>query len=248
METKIRDVVGLCLDPPENAVVVCVDEKSQIQALDRTAPLLPMRFDQAERRAHDFRRHGTTTTLFAALEVATGTITRHSIGAWPRSCGRSATPTRRTWAGGAARSRASSWPGWTCPLGRSWLDVGCGTGALTAAALATAPAGVVGVDSSMGFLSVAGARAGFVAGDACALPLSDGRFDLVVSGLALNFVGDPRRAAAEFGRVCRPGGTVAAYVWDYAEGMAMMRHFWDAAVALDPGAAALDEARRFPLC
>jgi transposase len=74
LESKIRDVVGLYLDPPANAVVVCVDEKSQIQALDRTAPLLPMRFDDAERRTHDYRRHGTTT-LFAALEVATGKIT-----------------------------------------------------------------------------------------------------------------------------------------------------------------------------
>ena len=74
LEAKIRDVVGLYLDPPTNAVVVCVDEKSQIQALDRTAPLLPMRFDQAERRTHDYKRHGTTT-LFAALEVSTGRIT-----------------------------------------------------------------------------------------------------------------------------------------------------------------------------
>jgi transposase len=74
LEAKIRDVVGLYLDPPANAVVVCVDEKSQVQALDRTAPLLPMRFAQAERRTHDYRRHGTTT-LFAALEVATGRIT-----------------------------------------------------------------------------------------------------------------------------------------------------------------------------
>jgi transposase len=74
LEAKIRDVVGLYLDPPANAVVVCVDEKSQIQALDRTAPLLPMRFDEAERRTHDYKRHGTTT-LFAALEVATGKIT-----------------------------------------------------------------------------------------------------------------------------------------------------------------------------
>ena len=73
LEAKIRDVVGLYLDPPANAAVVCVDEKSQIQALDRTAPLLPMRFDEAERRTHDYRRHGTT--LFAALEVATGKIT-----------------------------------------------------------------------------------------------------------------------------------------------------------------------------
>jgi transposase len=74
LEAKIREVVGLYLDPPANAVVVCVDEKSQIQALDRTAPLLPMRFDEAERRTHDDKRHGTTT-LFAALEVATGKIT-----------------------------------------------------------------------------------------------------------------------------------------------------------------------------
>jgi hypothetical protein len=74
LEAKVRDVVGLYLDPPEQAVVVCVDEKSQVQALDRTAPLLPIRFGAAERRTHDYLRHGTTT-LFAALEVATGRIT-----------------------------------------------------------------------------------------------------------------------------------------------------------------------------
>jgi transposase len=74
LEAKIRDVVGLYLNPPQKAVVVCVDEKSQIQALDRTAPLLPMRFEQAEARTHDYVRRGTTT-LVAALEVATGRIT-----------------------------------------------------------------------------------------------------------------------------------------------------------------------------
>jgi transposase len=74
LAAKVRDVVGLYLAPPEKAVVVCVDEKSQIQALDRTAPLLPIRFGAAERRTHDYLRHGTTT-LFAALEVATGRIT-----------------------------------------------------------------------------------------------------------------------------------------------------------------------------
>jgi transposase len=73
LEAKVRDVVGLYLDPPEKAVVVCVDEKSQIQALDRTAPMLPVRPGLAERRTHDYVRHGTTT-LFAALEVATGKI------------------------------------------------------------------------------------------------------------------------------------------------------------------------------
>jgi transposase len=74
LEAKIRDVTGLYLAPPDNAVVVSVDEKSQIQALDRTAPMLPVRPDQAERRTHDYKRNGTTT-LFAALEIATGKIT-----------------------------------------------------------------------------------------------------------------------------------------------------------------------------
>ena len=70
---KVRDVVGLSLDPPDRALVLCVDEKSRIQALDRTRPLLPMRPGQAERRTHDYKRHGTTS-LFAALEVATGRV------------------------------------------------------------------------------------------------------------------------------------------------------------------------------
>ena len=75
---KVTDVVGLYLAPPENAVVLCVDEKSQIQALDRTAPMLPMQPGLPERRTHDYRRHGTTT-LFAALEIATGRVTGHCL-------------------------------------------------------------------------------------------------------------------------------------------------------------------------
>jgi len=74
LEAKIRDVVGLYLAPPDNAVVVCVDEESQIQALDRTAPPLPLKPGLPARRTHDYTRHGTTT-LFAALETATGKIT-----------------------------------------------------------------------------------------------------------------------------------------------------------------------------
>jgi transposase len=70
---KVRDIVGLYLSPPDRALVLCVDEKSQIQALDRTAPLLPMRPGQVERRTHDYRRHGTTS-LFAALDVKTGEV------------------------------------------------------------------------------------------------------------------------------------------------------------------------------
>lgn len=73
LEAKVADIVGLYLDPPEKAVVLCVDEKSQIQALDRTAPILPLRPGLPEKRTHDYIRHGTTT-LFAALEVATGKV------------------------------------------------------------------------------------------------------------------------------------------------------------------------------
>jgi SAM-dependent methyltransferase len=140
------------------------------------------------------------------------------------------------------------------PADRRWLDVGCGTGALTAAVLSTAqPVEVVGLDPSAGFVTDARTRAadprsGFCVGEAGALPFQDSTFDAVVSGLALNFVPEPERAAAELARVTRPGGTVAAYVWDYAAGMAMLRHFWDAAAVLDAGAASLDEGRRFPLC
>src|SRR4051812_42998941 len=74
LEAKVRDVVGLYLNPPEKAVVLCVDEKSQIQALNRTAPILPLRPGLPEKATHDYKRNGTTT-LFAALEVATGKVT-----------------------------------------------------------------------------------------------------------------------------------------------------------------------------
>jgi transposase len=74
LEAKVRDVVGLYLNPPQNAIVLCVDEKSQIQALNRTQPILPVRPGLPEKATHDYKRNGTTT-LFAALEIATGTIT-----------------------------------------------------------------------------------------------------------------------------------------------------------------------------
>jgi len=84
---KVRDIVGLYLAPPERALVLCVDEKSQIQALDRTAPLLPMRPGQIERRTHDYARHGTTT-LFAALDTKTGAlIGRTQYHRAKRACG-----------------------------------------------------------------------------------------------------------------------------------------------------------------
>jgi SAM-dependent methyltransferase len=138
--------------------------------------------------------------------------------------------------------------------GRRWVDIGCGTGALTATTLAIAePASIIGVDPSEGFLAkarsdVADERATFQLGDAQDLPLPDRLVDVAVSGLVLNFVPDPAQAAAEFARVVKPGGLAAAYLWDYADGMAMMRYFWDAAVSLDPAAAELDEGRRFQIC
>lgn len=133
-----------------------------------------------------------------------------------------------------------------------WVDVGCGTGALTAAILdGCAPASAVGVDPADGFVAAAGERLGdratFVVGDAAALPLPDASADRVVSGLVLNFVPEPRAAVEEALRVLRPGGTVGAYVWDYTGRMDLMRRFWDAAVALDPEASRLDEGERFPL-
>lgn len=138
---------------------------------------------------------------------------------------------------------------------RVWLDAGCGTGALTAAILAEAePASVLGVDPSEGFLAtarmlVSDPRASFHVGDAHDLPAPDGGFDAVVSGLMLNFVPGLSQAVAEFVRAAKSeGGVVAAYVWDYAEGMEMMRHFWEAAITVDPAAVDLDEGLRFPIC
>jgi SAM-dependent methyltransferase len=138
--------------------------------------------------------------------------------------------------------------------GAAWLDVGCGTGALSETVLGAAdPAEVVGVDPSPGFVAharerLAGPRARFAVADASALPVAGTRFDAVVSGLVLNFVPDPGTALAEMARVTRAGGRVAAYVWDYAGRMEPMRRFWEAAAALDSSAAALDEGRRFPIC
>lgn len=139
------------------------------------------------------------------------------------------------------------------PAGRRWLDVGCGTGALGSAIVELArPSSVAGVEPSEGFLDAARARLGervaLHRGSATAIPIPDGAVDVVVSGLVLNFVPDARAALGEMARVTGPSGTIAAYVWDYADKMEVIRRFWDAAIELDPSAASLDEARRFPLC
>jgi SAM-dependent methyltransferase len=88
----------------------------------------------------------------------------------------------------------------------------------------------------------------FDVGDARSIRESEGTFDYVVSGLVINFVPEPGAAITEMMRVARKGGHVAAYVWDYADGMQMLRHFWDVAGEVDPSAASLDEGVRFPLC
>ena len=154
-----------------------------------------------------------------------------------------------------SRLLAPRFVGWLgAPGGKPWLDVGCGTGALTEAILAAArPALVCGVDPSADYVEHARAkvrdhRASFAVGDATALHFPDAAFFVAAAALVLNFVPDAGLAVAEMRRVVEPEGTVAAYVWDYAEGMTMMRIFWDAAVELDRTAASLDEGARFSIC
>jgi SAM-dependent methyltransferase len=138
--------------------------------------------------------------------------------------------------------------------GRRWVDVGCGTGALSGTILERAdPSSLVGVDPSADFVAAASARiedprARFAVGTAGELPLESASADAVVSGLVLNFVSDPEAGLAEMRRVAAPGATLAGYVWDYAGRMDLIRHFWDAAVALDPAATPNDEGVRFPIC
>jgi SAM-dependent methyltransferase len=140
------------------------------------------------------------------------------------------------------------------PPGGDWLDVGCGTGALSQTILQRAePASVTGVDRSPDIVAYArehteDRRARFATGDAMAIPLADGLFGAVVSGLVLNFVPNYEVAVAEMRRVAANGGTVALYVWDYSGRMQMMRVFWDSAVELDPAAAQRTEGSRFTIC
>jgi ubiquinone/menaquinone biosynthesis C-methylase UbiE len=140
------------------------------------------------------------------------------------------------------------------PSGAQWLDVGCGTGALSQTILDnTSPHLVLGIDSSEEYIAFArkqiqDPRAAFQLGYAQALPVESAGYDAVVSGLVLNFVPQPTQALSEMIRAVRTGGTIAAYVWDYAGQIQPIRHFWDAAVALDAAACTLDEGQRFPLC
>ncbi|MGP4005067.1 class I SAM-dependent methyltransferase [Streptomyces sp. 4N124] len=143
--------------------------------------------------------------------------------------------------------------GLDCADALRWLDVGCGTGALSAVVSARhRPRLLVAGDRSEEFVRSARVtvpgRVHFVVTDAMSLPVRGAAYDVVVSGLTLNFLPAPARALAEMVRALRPGGLAAAYVWDYGEGMQFLRRFWDTAVALDAAAAVLDEGRRFPVC
>ena len=155
-----------------------------------------------------------------------------------------------------SRKMAVRFLDWLSPADNlDWLDVGCGTGALSSMVLSRCnPRSLVGVEQSAGFVAtarrnVSDERARFEVGDAQNLPLDDHSRDIVASALVLNFVPDIPKALSEMKRVVRPGGTIAFYVWDYpGGGMGFMRAFWNAATALDPDASGFAEGKRFSFC
>ena len=165
-----------------------------------------------------------------------GTAYEHYVGRWSR----------------LIAARFVRWLG--APAGSTWLDFGCGSGALTHTILTDgSPRLVIGCDRSTGYIDHArqqasDPRAQFIVAHLDDLPRVDGGFDVSVSGLVLNFLPDPGNALGTLAARVRSRGTIAAYVWDYGEGMQLMRVFWDAVVALDASAQALDEGVRFPLC
>ncbi len=142
------------------------------------------------------------------------------------------------------------------PRRSRWLELGCGTGALTEAIVATQdPAAVLACEPSQPLLDHA--RVHIHDPRVTFLPVGSGSLprpgaippvDVAVSSLVLNFIPDPLGAVREMAACTRTGGAIAAAVWDYADGMELLRIFWDVAAGLDPAAAALDEGRRFPIC
>lgn len=140
------------------------------------------------------------------------------------------------------------------PAQQRWLDVGCGTGALSSAIVELAsPGHVSGIDPDREYIAraSAGAKAqcAFRTGDVASLArFRTPAFDFAVSGLALNQFPDPGAGLRHMARATRAGGTIAAYVWDFAEGMRLFRVVWDAAASLDPAARALDPGRVYAIC
>jgi len=137
---------------------------------------------------------------------------------------------------------------------RTWLDVGCGTGSLTKLILVKyQPKEIIAIDSSADFIShaqrsIINPSVHFKVGLAQSLELDSISIDAAVSGLVLNFVPQPKDGILEMLRVTKPGGKIGIFLWDYADGMQMLRYFWDAAVELDQNAREHDEGIRFPIC
>jgi SAM-dependent methyltransferase len=169
-----------------------------------------------------------------------------------------------TWANGAAyeyyigrwsKLVAKKFIAWLdISSGATWLEVGCGTGILSQTILDYAsPQAVLRFDSSEEYIYYANKHihnlhVSFRLGDAQSLPVESASYEAAISGLVINFVAKPNQMLTEMIRAVRIGGTVAVYVWDYADLMQPIRYFWNAAVSLDRIAIALDEGQRFPLC
>ena len=141
------------------------------------------------------------------------------------------------------------------PADADWLEIGCGTGALTKAILnSAAPSSILATDQSSDFVAHAkssthDSRTEFKVAKAQELPCPDSSIDIVTSALVLNFIPDKRTALEEMLRVLRPDGLLSFYVWDYpGGGMEFIDAFWKAAAEVDPAAAELDESARFPFC
>ena len=146
---------------------------------------------------------------------------------------------------------AESFTDWMSPSpGLKWLDIGCGSGALSEAIINSyEPGNITAIDQSEGFVNTAQKRLGSFAdcrvGNALSLPLEDSSVNTTVSGLVLNFIPDQEKALYEMRRVTTTGGSVAVYVWDYAGKMDFLNYFWDIAVELNPQILNLHEGHRF---
>jgi ubiquinone/menaquinone biosynthesis C-methylase UbiE len=151
-----------------------------------------------------------------------------------------------------SRLVAQSFIDWLSPSpGLKWLEVGCGSGALSEVVINNRkPSEITAIDQSESFVNTAQKRLGSQVncrvGNALSLPLEDSSVSVTVSGLVLNFISEPEKALTEMRRVTADGGTVALYIWDYAGKMDLLRYFWDAVVELDPKALNLHESKRFP--
>jgi len=146
---------------------------------------------------------------------------------------------------------AESFLDWLSPHpGLKWLDVGCGSGAISEIVINNySPLNLTAIDQSVGFVKIAKKRLGRLAdcsvGNALALPLNDSSVHIAISGLVLNFITDPEKVLSEMKRVTVNGGIVAAYIWDYAGKMDFLRHFWDTVIEMDQDSLYLHEANRF---